>query len=63
MRPIKLREEDFEDLGLCPCGGQIGANSKTCAVTHSVPPCQAFIRLDPIAFMKYVRQSRGIADN
>jgi hypothetical protein len=52
---------DAEHLGLCPCGKEIGANAATGAVVHGIPPCEAFLKLEPTEFLAYVRRSRGIA--
>lgn len=53
----------FEELGLCPCGSPIGANSEEGAVVHGLPYCKAFDDLDPLEFLVYVRRSRGITEN
>jgi hypothetical protein len=50
------------DLGLCPCGGRIAASRISEGVSHQYPPCQKFIDLEPLEFLKYVRRSRGISD-
>ena len=51
--------EKFEDLGLCPCGQSIGANTETGSVVHWFPPCKKFLELDPLEFLTYVRISRN----
>jgi hypothetical protein len=67
MRPV-FTFMDFEslnptDLGLCPCGGKIYADTDQCAVIHEIPYCKPFRDLEPDKFLAYVRRSRGIADN
>ena len=56
-----MKKIEAEDLGLCPCGQQIGANAQTCEVVHGIPPCRPFVELNPTEFLAYVRRSRGIA--
>lgn len=51
-----------EPLGLCVCGRKIAANADKGAVVHEVPYCEAFLKLDPLDFLTYVRRSRGIPD-
>ncbi len=54
----------LEDLGRCPCGEPIAASlaSDPPCVAHAEPRCAAFDRLDALAFLRYVRRSRGISD-
>jgi hypothetical protein len=59
-RPGAMTE--FEDLGLCPCGQKIGANTQFYAVAHGVPECSEFRTMEPDEFLAYVRRSRGITD-
>lgn len=54
---------EAEDLGLCPCGQKIAADREAGAVIHGMPPCKAYLELDPIAFMRYVRRARGISES
>jgi hypothetical protein len=49
-----------EPLGRCACGGEIAADAEQGAVTHSFPVCQKYLELEPLEFLVYVRQSRGI---
>jgi hypothetical protein len=58
--PERWRELLMEDLGLCPCGGAIGADKESESVCHAVPLCEKFLELDPLEFLRYVRRSRGI---
>ena len=58
-----IRESiNAEDLGLCPCGGKIYADTVRCAVAHEDPVCAKFMELEPDEFLRYVRRSRGIPD-
>jgi hypothetical protein len=50
-------------IGLCKCGRQIYAGKDKVAVVHALPYCKAFVRLDPVEFLRYVRRSRGIPDS
>lgn len=52
----------MQDLGLCKCGRRIYADGDKVAVIHELPYCAAFRDLDPVAFLTYVRRSRGIPD-
>jgi hypothetical protein len=58
----KIHELDPIYLGRCVCGRRIYADKEKIAVIHDVPPCQAFLDLDPDKFLTYVRRSRGIPD-
>ena len=63
MKPGKRIEKlTTQDLGLCPCGRRIYADSKIGAVVHELPYCVQFRDLDPLEFLSYVRRSRGISD-
>jgi hypothetical protein len=62
-RDIPQLGSEYEDLGLCPCGKQIGANGRGGAIIHGIPPCKPFLELEPIQFLVYVRKARGISDN
>lgn len=50
----------LEQLGKCVCGKQIFASMA--AVIHEVPYCKAFLDMEPVAFLSYVRRFRGISD-
>jgi len=52
----------MEPLGRCVCGKEIFADVRVCAVAHELPYCKAFEDLEPDEFLRYVRRSRGIAD-
>lgn len=52
----------LESLGLCPCGKNIYVSEKPRCVGHDYPFCKEFENLDVVAFMTYVRRSRGIPD-
>jgi hypothetical protein len=56
----KNRKIKAEPLGRCPCGGEIAADAERGAVVHSEPICFAFYSLEPLEFLVYVRESRGI---
>ena len=49
-------------LGTCPCGKQIFADESGLAVAHELPPCDEFVRMEALEFLRYVRRSRGIPD-
>jgi hypothetical protein len=51
-----------EDLGRCPCGAKIYADTKRCAVVHEEPVCSPFMELEPDEFLTFVRRSRGLPD-
>ena len=55
-----LKPINTESLGRCPCGLEIYADAERGVVEHEIPGCKAFHDLDPLAFLIYVRQSRGI---
>ena len=52
--------DDVEPLGRCPCGKEIFVTRDIPSVIHEVPFCREFLELDPVAFLSYVRRSRGI---
>jgi len=42
--------------GVCRCGGHYAATMDNGGeVFHDLPPCESFTRLDPIAFLRWVR--------
>jgi hypothetical protein len=52
--------EATDDLGRCPCGARIWADTKNGAVIHEYPYCSPFEMLPPEQFLSYVRRSRAI---
>lgn len=55
----------MQPLGMCPgCGRPIGSaldfETDKVAVFHRAPPCKDFEERDPLAFVIWVRESRGL---
>lgn len=47
----------MEDLGECPfCGGRLAIQREIGAVSHPVPTCKTFDRLDALAFVTAARK-------
>jgi hypothetical protein len=63
VKDLPMLGPEYEDLGLCPCGKKIGANGPAGHVIHELPACKAFMKLDPVQFLAYVRRSRGVTEN
>lgn len=65
-----MKEKDpsrymMQQLGMCPgCGRPIGSaldfETQKLAVYHRAPPCKDFDDRDPLTFIKWVNESRGV---
>jgi hypothetical protein len=59
------------DLGFCVCGKRIYEGRAQFAtgpqdvpsVIHEWPPCQKYLDLELVEYLRYVRRSRGITEN
>ena len=48
----------------CPCGKKFWVDTKNHAVFHEMPMCERFYTLDPVKYLRYVRQATTpITDN
>lgn len=48
----------FAPMGLCPCGGEFFVSSNPPATAHSMPYCDAFAKLSPTEFLRWVSAQR-----
>lgn len=47
----------------CPCGLAVYANTENSAILHVKPECEKFKELDALAFVQWMRRSKGIPDS
>lgn len=62
-QPEPSEDLEFQNLGLCICGQQIGINYETQCVAHFEPRCAEYNRMEPLEFLQWVRKKKGIPDD